>query len=82
MGKDAVKAAYTIFIAKFNKLEGNEGERAAALVASGLIEQCAYDYEKLLAAIFSDAVRARAAANKQLGVPKLPFSVVSNIFCR
>ena len=82
IGKGAVRSAYKWFIGIFNELQGNESVRADALPTIGLVERCAVNYEKILAAIFLDAVRVRAELNRKVGVPQLPFSVVSDIFCR
>ena len=57
-----------MLIGTFNELQGNENERAGALVSSGMVERRVVGYEKLLAAVFVDAVRERAKVNIFCGV--------------
>ena len=71
---------YEGIIEKFNKVVGSEEQRAAAISTGDFVEQWDSNVQKLLASLFVDATVQRFKLLQE--GHWVPFTVVSDIFCR
>ena len=76
--KDQQRAAYRKIIAEFNGIQGSYHERAQ-LASTGPFKEKFINHEQLLAALFVDAVTQWVDCRTRIN---LPFTAVSDIFCR
>ena len=78
--KKTRRILYADIIGKFNKVAGSEQDRVAAIQTGEFVNDWASDLQKLLAALFVDAVAQRFKLVQD--GHRVPFTVVSDMFCR